>query len=248
MKMLLSVARWGKNHKLITWIIFIVCLPLLAGIGFSTGAVFYAEGWVLPVFWRIPLLAVFFLIVLFYPVVPKLTRENFSRRKPFDLALLLTGILLFVHMGNQMALVGEAEDPKSPGFLASPQATFTAIKMLKPPEVSIDRFSLLQSESARKWVTNTARKVVEKWRLSERPGAAKKNKGLLIVLVILLSLALTFLLAGLACSLSCNGQEGLAYLVFFGGMALVIFLAVILIRNISEPPVDRLGAASTYRA
>lgn len=63
----------------------------------------------------------------------------------------------------------------------------------------------------------------------------KKNTGvkiLLLLLAVTAFLGLSFLLAGLACTIACNGAETLAAIVFFGGEVGLIALLVVAIKRI----------------
>jgi hypothetical protein len=65
--------------------------------------------------------------------------------------------------------------------------------------------------------------------------APTAEKAITVVLVIGAAVGLTYLLAGLACSLSCSGAEGLALLVTIIGLSAIIFGSIVLIRTITHP-------------
>jgi hypothetical protein len=62
----------------------------------------------------------------------------------------------------------------------------------------------------------------------------KSNKALKIILVILLALGLTFLLAWLACAISCGGAEILALIIGLAGLIGIIWLTIHLIKRINK--------------
>ena len=61
---------------------------------------------------------------------------------------------------------------------------------------------------------------------------SKGGKVALIILSVIVALGLLYLVAALACNISCSGSEGGAIILAVGGTALVIFLLVITLRAI----------------
>lgn len=73
----------------------------------------------------------------------------------------------------------------------------------------------------------------KEWRKIARSETKKTPlwvKILLTVLVVVVAAGLLYLLTGLACTLSCNGSEALAWIVFLVGSAGIIFCAVRIIQ------------------
>jgi sensor histidine kinase YesM len=64
----------------------------------------------------------------------------------------------------------------------------------------------------------------------------KTRKTLLTILVILVFLALSMLVAALACSLSCAGNDAGATLLLVGGLSLLTWLMIAVIRRINRGP------------
>ena len=62
----------------------------------------------------------------------------------------------------------------------------------------------------------------------------KAEKAALIILAIVAAVGLTFLLAALACDISCSGNDGLAILVGVVGFAAIVWLLLIAIRAINK--------------
>ncbi|MEO5684050.1 MAG: hypothetical protein ABIQ88_15515 [Chitinophagaceae bacterium] len=60
------------------------------------------------------------------------------------------------------------------------------------------------------------------------------EKAILIILSIIAAVGLTFLLAGLACNIACNGSEAAAILVSILGLTAIIFLLVLVIKKIKK--------------
>jgi hypothetical protein len=59
-------------------------------------------------------------------------------------------------------------------------------------------------------------------------------KAFLVIVTIAVAVGLTYLLAGLACSLSCSGAQGLAALVMIGGLVVLIFGSIVLTKTIMK--------------
>lgn len=63
---------------------------------------------------------------------------------------------------------------------------------------------------------------------------ASSNKTLKIILVIVLAVGLIFLLGALACGISCGGAELLAGIIAVAGLIGIIWITIVLIRNINK--------------
>jgi hypothetical protein len=59
-------------------------------------------------------------------------------------------------------------------------------------------------------------------------------KAFLVIVTIAVAVGLTYLLAGLACSLSCSGAQGLAAVVMIGGLVVLIFGSIVLTKAIMK--------------
>jgi len=75
-------------------------------------------------------------------------------------------------------------------------------------------------------------KVYVKAKLTKDDEAAKK--AVLIILSIIGAVGLVFLLAALACSISCNGSTGIAVLVGILGLVAIIYLLTFAINKIQQ--------------
>lgn len=80
-----------------------------------------------------------------------------------------------------------------------------------------------------KRATKRMRAIIKKTPISE---SSSTGKVIATIGVLLLSLILVYLVGILSCSLSCNGQITLSYMVLIGGLGLVAFLAVSLLKTI----------------
>lgn len=87
------------------------------------------------------------------------------------------------------------------------------------------------NETAQKKISNNWRQIKQEYKRSSTGG-----KIALLLLTILVALALLYLVAGWACTLSCNGSEAAATLVGIFGTGLVVFLSIVVIRRIFRKP------------
>ncbi|MDE3236130.1 MAG: hypothetical protein KGO81_09265 [Bacteroidota bacterium] len=71
----------------------------------------------------------------------------------------------------------------------------------------------------------------------------KAEKATLIILAIIAAVGLTFLLAALACDISCSGNDGLAILVGIVGFAAIVWLLIIAIRSINKSHKEKVKEA-----
>jgi hypothetical protein len=179
------------------------------------------------------MLGTFLTSALFYPVrhaSVRLLKHSYLRQKAFDLALAMSGFLLMINVGN-----------------TNPDLTADFKRMVNFTGNVDQNVKLLDDQNQiRKSVTYVRG---EKEFMVEPDIAQKKEmstgvKILLTVLTIIAGLVLGYLLAAAACGLSCNGMEGLAYLVGIGGGILLITLAVLTIKRIWHPDRKRRAKPS----
>ncbi len=151
----------------------------------------------------------------------------YRRQKTADAALGLFGFAFWLYIGNA-----------APGWLASsatadvPAASRTiALAMTERADAAKGEVTLsLEQEERRKesrskgllkkWLAKRAAKSIERTSallraLDDTPVGLKI---LFTLLVVALFLGGMFGVVGLSCYLACSGMEGLAYVVFFGGL------------------------------
>ena len=150
----------------------------------------------------------------------KLFKHSYLRQKSFDLALAISGFMLMVNAGND------------PGIRAS----FTSMVNFKGHELQNVNVLDDQSPAPKQLLYYHNDKQLQDEQTA--PQNKETSRGLKILYTVLAALgilALGFLVAAAACGLSCNGMVGLAVLTGIGGGALVIALAVWLIKRIWHP-------------
>lgn len=144
--------------------------------------------------------------------------------------LVASTFCMVVYFGNQPDKIFRSSTPLS----AAAPSSF-------PKDSTIKSYKTIETfRASMKDETGKTLKWKEKKKLlKEQIRAIKKDtemskgaKVALIVLSVLVAIGLFYLVAALACNLSCGGSEGAASLVLIGGSALIIFFLIIAIRAI----------------
>lgn len=231
-----KISLWAKHHQ---WsarliIIFSFCLLTIAAI--ITGMLLeQLEIIISPVFLLFAL-GIYFVTILLYPLVStkrKLPSLIYYRRQKLSDALLTAStFLMLAFISNDKFQRLNYFPIVQAAIVSKPVSTTdSTVRTYK----SIAAFSAsLKDENGKSLKWKERRKM-----LKEQVRAIKKSKEpsqgakvALIVLSVIAALGLIYLVAALACSISCGGSEAAAVIVGMGGTALVIFLLVITIRAI----------------
>ncbi|MDP4218072.1 MAG: hypothetical protein Q8927_17855 [Bacteroidota bacterium] len=166
---------------------------------------------------------------------PDGTRIRYWRQKTCDLLLAAAGFLALCSLSNLDNLFGLAA-PLASGHKA--EIEWARPGATKPTAGEI--LASLHSDGKRALTRQEKRVLRKEFRRQVKIYIKAKatgdkhaaEKALLIIASIVAAIGLLYLLAGLACEISCSGSTGLAIFVFFTGFAAVIFGLVFLIRAI----------------
>jgi hypothetical protein len=160
---------------------------------------------------------------LLYPVkhAPvSFLRHSYLRQRAFDLALAISGFMLLVNAGND------------PGMRVS----FTNMVSFKGHDQQKVNMLNDNRRAPRQLLYYQNDRQVQYEQIAPRKKEASKGmKTLYTILAVIGAVALGFFVAAASCSLSCNGMGGLAALVGIGGGALIIVLAILVIKSIWHP-------------
>ena len=228
----LRLSFWASQHRpaAITCIVF--AKIVIGIIGYNLGFWAAIEGLALSTDLKWLLAAIAGISFWAYPskrLKQHLGRAIFYRRqKSIDAVLATLGFATFFWLGNL-----------APGSVAQPQSQHLPVRILwssmqregavNLPETTPSKPTTLQKTGRtgklKQWFAQKIKKRIERKmerfvRLSGDSGTAEKI--LLTVLLLLLAFIALYLVAILACSLSCNGQEGLAVLVAVVGVSGII--------------------------
>jgi len=229
---------WAKDHKVAARLIIIFSFILLTLLGIITGTLLNDTGISIASATLFIVIAIYLAAVIAYPAKSlkgkKLTAAAFyTRQKTCDLLLAASTFCMIVFLSNRPDKLFSYTTPLSaaiPATAAFPKDS--TVKNYKP----ITAFSAsLKDETGKslKWKE-------KKQLLKNQIRAIKKDndmsngaKAALIILSVAAALGLLYLVAALACNISCGGSEGAAVLVTIGGAGLVIFLLILAIRAIT---------------
>lgn len=213
-----KIAYWGKNN---TWktrgIITLVKLIFGCG-GLYIGKTLYEHNVVISERTTYALLGLALISVFCFAVknaVSKLFKNSFARRQTNDIVLSMLSFLLVTSIGNH----------------AAANTTFSQLtsSIIQSLDYSTGRTNLQKNNPLRS----------EGSLQNKKPEKSSPYDGLQIfanIIFTLLSIALFvvlfLLVVSLSCSLSCSGSGVAAAVVLFGGIALDIFILVLLLRLI----------------
>ncbi len=231
-----KISQWGRRNPWTTRLIIAVCMTVLSLMVMTLGYQLNDAGIDIPKWVYYSILGIFlgtFICYPYYDRYRKFTASSFYiRRKLCDgiLAFSSLGLVLYMsdHPGNLFRYLSNAK-------AATPVENRIRNNDLPKPKNLVEFYKSLKDENNKLLKWKERRKLLKEQVRSIRHDEGMSNgaKVLLTILCVLVALGLIGLVLALACDLSCNGSAGAAIVVGIGGLALVIFLAVIAIRAIN---------------
>lgn len=232
-----KISLWAKSHPWPARIIIVVSFILLNGLGIVTGLLLRDLQVILPSATLLFFVSLYAGGVLFYPRKKNgghgQARSLFYRRqKTCDLLLVGSTFLMIVYLGNHPRQIFNYPSPFSSAMASTSSLPKDSLNHAYKSgrdfmaTVRDEKGKLLKWKERKKLLKTQIKAIRHDDDLS--PGA----KAALIILCVLVALGLSYLVASLACSLSCSGSEAGAVVVAIGGSALIIFLTIIAIRAI----------------
>ena len=233
-----DISRWAKKHIWQSRLIIILIYVLLNAIGIFTGELLNELHVVIPELYLIVCIIFTITLWILYP-----SRQNtkarittsalYVRRKLFDFSLGTVTFLMIIYAGNNWQhLFTKSESVQASNIihLSKDSAIYDnpLIKNFISLIKGMDAHKLTQREKLR--LLKDQIKTIK-----HDKDTSSTEKTLLIILSVIIALGLLIGLAGLSCSISCSGSEGLALVVGLGGTFLIIFLLVRIIKHISDP-------------
>ena len=225
------LSRWAKGHPVHARLIIIIARVLLFLLAFYLGSKFAKSGADISPLWLYGTILAFFLSGMFYPVYRK---NDFSRRKTFD--FLIAGLGFFILLFTAVNLNGPARSATSASAAVSVREP-----RYKNPESEKILNAFMSGE--KKELSKQEKRIIKqefKYQVKNWVGAkisgdkARANEALLIILACIAAAGLLYLVAALACTLSCNGSDVAAIIVGILGAAAVIWLLIKVIKSISR--------------
>ncbi len=231
-----KISYWAKEHKCQARIAIVVSFIFLNILAFFTGHLLNQIGiFLLPQF-LFGCFFIFIIALIAYPLkrqkgTKTKTSTYYYLQKSCDFILAASTFCMIVCLCNRPERLFQFY-PQIKAFVVVSPSKDSSVKHYK----SISDFysSLIDGKgNSLKW---KERKKLLKEQVREIKKDNNTSKGEKIALIFLSCAAaagLLFLVAALACNLSCNGSDAAAVIVGIGGTALVIFLLVVVIRAIN---------------
>jgi hypothetical protein len=222
------LTRWAKDNK---WkarsTLAIMKVGAYAGFMFL-GDNLYNSGIAVPEFVKIPTLAVLASAFVFYPskyFSPRAPAFRYRERKFYDATIFAAGAIVMLFTGNQYAITQRPADPVQ----TVARVTFTDSRSNAGSE-TFNNISIVKKQFKQK---------VKALQGDPKKEITRSNKTILTVVAVLVSIALTFGIAAISCSIACSGAEVAALVVSAGGVALVVWGLVATIRAIHKRPTKK---------
>ena len=232
-----TLSKWARANPVTARILIACCHILLVLHACILGFALFVLDWGESRLLLTAAAIVFGISYLLYPKKSRKTgwfRHSYARQKTHDFSLVLSYALVIALGFNNFATREEVSPvppdvPRQMSMVSAPESVVTSI-----PE----RFRHLNEKprELKKQIRHELKALKKDLRKQGNKGMDDGAKIVLILLTIAATLLLGYLLTVLACNIACSGQEGLAWVVWLGGGAGLIFLMILVIRNIARAP------------
>ena len=225
-----KLSLWAKHHTALARILIVISRILLFFIACFLGKQLTVLGIGLSPLWIYFFIAVFFIAGATYP--RKRPSSNYLKRKLYDFAVAGCGFFI------TLSLVVQLDSP----FYATAQAAVP----VNPSPYKYEEAKILLEQFKRGEkikFTGKEKRIIRKefnYQLLQYGKAkitgnkADAEQAILIFLACVAAVGLLYLVAALACTLSCNGSDAAAVIVGILGLAGVIWGLIALIRAINR--------------
>jgi|SRR5687768_11013613 len=228
-----SLSRFAKSHPVQARIIIIVSHILLVLIAFYLSATLTHWGIRFSTLWLCFSLLGFFVVGMFYPRRQGGVIISYAKRKGFDFLVALSGFAVFFSTANFLNQPKESLTPVMATHIPNPLYKNPQAEKLLNAFASGEKNSFTKKE--KRIIRQEFNHQVKQWVKAKISGDRSKGAQIaLIILSIIAALGLLYLVAALACSLSCNGSDVAAIIVGVVGAAAVIWLLIKVIKAINR--------------
>jgi hypothetical protein len=225
-----KISYWGKSHPYSARLIIIVSQIIIFLLGAVIANSLSRNNINFSIPWTYLFIAIFFAVALIYTK----KKWSYAKRKTLDLLIAFIGFCLVVLCVNRL---------NQPGAYSN--SAIAAIKIKEPIYKNPEAEKLLTAFKAgeKTKFSGKEKRIIKRefnYQLKKYIKAkvtGKKSDAdqtLLIILACIGAVGLLYIIAGLACSLSCNGSDAAAVVVGVLGVAAVIWLLIITIRAINR--------------
>lgn len=268
MSLIQRASTWAQLHPKKSRLIIAIATFLSIFLHYYYGVYLFAYDLIIPYNFAIGAIVLGVTGALLYPNKHHqdgLFAYSYRKQKSLDFLIFVIGGLLVMYLGNQRAAKVFAEPMEYVGVTEEidSQKIFTSSLYLPVSEGAKGQgpkkpdFVLSRAEMRRQ-IRQTLKEVKKALRAEIRTLRKQRKKGkegdglktLLTLLTVLGAIALGMLVAGLACSLSCNGNELAGTVVLIVGWAGIIILSFFVIKKIldkeSRPKPEPKNKDSSY--
>jgi hypothetical protein len=217
-----KLSFWALMNPWKSQSLLVLCHLLLAGLAIYTGVLLFTMDVIVPKPFFYGGEILFFILLIAYPIRRaryKFWKTNFVRQKVMDVGMVFSYMLMVVSLANTDARLAWNDAEDAP-FVQQ----ITAKENIKPAVAAAAEAPVLSRKALRQQFKSFVKSMKSR---SDTPAS---NAGG-IALIILFMIVLMYLVAALACSVSCSGNGTGATLLLIGGWAAVIILGVYLIRQ-----------------
>ena len=240
-----KLSFWAKRNPWKSRIIIFISHLLLMLLGWYTGTLFFAMEISMPAYLLFFFILYYLAAVFIYPSKEEMKRRNgrrnYIRQKICDFSLAASAYGMMVCISSQPGGIFQNFQSVSGSLIitSSPrEAKPTAAQILESLKYR-DKSTLTREEKRilkKEFKVQLKNYVVAKLKGNKADG----NNTLLIILAIVAALGIAYLVAALACTLSCNGNEGAAILVVLLGIAAIGLGLYFIIRAMNRGPKKRI--------
>ena len=233
-----KISAWAKDHKWSARFLIIASIIVLNILGVITGVLLSSLGISIPVTVMLFFACAYGAGFIAYPFRSlKGKRLNatafYFRQKTCDLLLAGSTFCMIVYLGNHPGRLFQYDTVFNAAIASSPSLPKdSTVKTYK----SLTAFSAAMKDENGKLLKWKERKKLLKEQVRAIKNSTEPSKGGktgLIILSVLVAIGLIYLVAALACNISCGGSDAGAVIVAIGGTALIIWLLLVVIRKIN---------------
>jgi hypothetical protein len=230
-----KVSIWARFHPQQARIYIVIIKIILWGMAIVTGKTIAETGIILS---PLPVVICAIILILAASVYPQKSatgysgKQNYTLRKSLDFTLAFTTFILISSLvANTNSAVSNPRLPLVSEASANKVNPPTADEILASLKYR-DKSTLTQQE--KRILKKEFGKQLLVYAKAKVSGDKNGAKALLIILTIIGAIGLTYVLAGLACSISCSGADGLAILVAVVGLTGILWGTIATIKAIKR--------------
>ena len=231
-----KISFWGRANKWNARLITITGTILLVLLGIATGSLLNDLAVHMPPATLTLLIIIYFVGVFLYPSKQNKNKDCrfYQKQKTCDAILAASTFLLTAFIANN--------NFRDIQFISGLQAS-TIAKPILPADSTVKKYKSITAFSASlknengeplKWKEKKKLLKEQVRAIKKAEGLSKSGETILVILSVIAALGLLYVVAALACGISCNGSAAGAIVVGVLGTAVVVFLLIRVIRSINR--------------